>query len=188
MSKNCKRIALLAGVFFFYAGVASAEESFGGWMVSTDGFKGIEVAPVEHKQYREECGSCHFAYQPGWLPARSWKKLLTKDALHNHFGSAADLDAETLDAIRQYALSNASDVSYHKISRKVNAELGEGDMPLRITELRYIKNKHDEIPEKMIRGNKDVKLLSNCNACHTKAEKGIFKESTVSIPNYPNYH
>ena len=39
----------------------------------------------------------------------------------------------------------------------------------------------------MIKDNKDVKSLSYCNACHTKADDGIFKEDTVSIPNFPDY-
>ena len=63
----------------------------------------------------------------------------------------------------------------------------EDETPLRITEVRYIKRKHHDIPEKMIKGNKDVKSLSYCNACHTQADKGIFDSDTVSIPNYPDW-
>jgi len=58
---------------------------------------------------------------------------------------------------------------------------------LRITEVRYIKRKHHEIPDKMIKGNKDVKSLSYCDACHTQAAKGVFDEDTVKIPNYPDW-
>jgi hypothetical protein len=61
------------------------------------------------------------------------------------------------------------------------------EAPLRITEVRYIKRKHHEIPEKMITGNKDVKSLSYCDACHTQANKGVYDEDTVKIPNYPNW-
>ncbi|MCW9089130.1 MAG: diheme cytochrome c, partial [Gammaproteobacteria bacterium] len=28
-----------------------------------------DVAPVKNELYQSECGSCHFAYQPGLLPA-----------------------------------------------------------------------------------------------------------------------
>ena len=29
----------------------------------------LDVAPVKNERYKAECGSCHFAYQPGLLPA-----------------------------------------------------------------------------------------------------------------------
>lgn len=186
MFNKYKFVALLAAVLLLNSGMAAAE-GFWAWFGGMDGYRGIGVVPVNNKQYKEECGSCHFAYQPGLLPARSWEKLLTADALHDHFGEVADLDKDTLEAIREYAVNNASDNSMHKISRKVNASLGDNDAPLRITEVRFIKRKHSDIPEKMIKDNKDVKSLSYCDSCHTKAGKGIFKEDTVSIPNYPDY-
>ena len=84
-------------------------------------------------------------------------------------------------------MANSAEKSWHKRSRKIALATEEGDAPLRITEVRYIKRKHHDIPEKMIKGNKDVKSLSYCNACHTKADKGIFDNDTVSIPNYPDW-
>ena len=33
-----------------------------------------DVAPVQSAAYQEECGGCHFAYQPGLLPAASWQR------------------------------------------------------------------------------------------------------------------
>lgn len=189
MQKGFKWAALLSGALLLTSGSAVAE-NFWHWIgpgTFDAAFKGVGVQPVENKQYKEECGSCHFAYQPGLLPSRSWEKLLTPEALHNHFGEVADLDKDTLQAIRAYAMDNASDKSWYHISRKVNASLSSTDAPLRITEVRYIKRKHHGIPENMVKGNKDVKSLSYCNACHTKAEQGNFREDTVSIPNYPDY-
>ncbi|HPQ24397.1 MAG TPA: cytochrome C, partial [Gammaproteobacteria bacterium] len=49
------------------------------------------VAPVDNPLYLQECGSCHFAYQPGLLPARSWNNLM--GGLENHFGENAELPA-----------------------------------------------------------------------------------------------
>jgi len=146
-----------------------------------------EMAPVSNKTYQTECGSCHFAYPPGLLPTKSWEKLLDAKALEDHFGDNAELDADTLTTIRDYALANAADKSFNKRSRKI-ARATEGvDAPLRITEVRYIKRKHHEIPEKMHKGNKDVKSLSYCDACHTQAKKGVFDSDTVKIPNYPDW-
>jgi cytochrome c553 len=56
------------------------------------------VAPLpltaERAQYEAECGSCHMAYAPGMLPARSWTKMLA--GLDAHFGQNAELDAATV--------------------------------------------------------------------------------------------
>lgn len=188
MQKSLKFAGLLFAALVLSTGSAFAEDFFSWIGTGTgEGWKGVGVKPVENKRYKEECGSCHFAYQPGLLPAKSWDKLLSAQGLHDHFGEVADLDKETLDAIREYALANAADTSYYKIARKINVATEGGEAPLRITEVRYIKRKHHGIPEKMVKDNKDVKSLSYCNACHTKAEQGIFKEDTVLIPNYPDY-
>jgi hypothetical protein len=190
MQKKTKFVALLTATLLMVAGNAFADEDdFWSWIGggTLDGYRGIGVRPVNNKQYKEECGSCHFAYQPGLLPAKSWEKLLTAQGLHDHFGEVADLDKDTLDALREYVLANSAEKSYYKIPRKITIATEDGEAPLRITETRYIKRKHHGIPDKMVKDNKDVKSLSYCNACHTKAEKGIFKEDTVSIPNYPDY-
>ena len=150
-------------------------------------FRQKEIVPVDNKQYKEECGSCHFAYQPGLLPTKSWEKLLTADALKKHFGENAELDTDTLKVIHDYAIANAADKSYHKRSRKIAIATENIEAPLRITEVRYIKRKHHDIPEKMIKGNKDVKSLSYCDACHTQANKGVFDSDTVKIPNYADW-
>ena len=150
-------------------------------------FRQNEIVPVDNKQYKDECGSCHFAYQPGLLPAKSWEKLLTAEALKKHFGENAELDPDTLQVIHDYAIANAADKSYHKRSRKIAIATEKAEAPLRITEVRYIKRKHHEIPEKMIQGNKEVKSLSYCDACHTQANKGVYDEDTVKIPNYPDW-
>lgn len=146
-----------------------------------------EIVPVDNKQYKDECGSCHFAYQPGLLPAKSWEKLLSPEALSKHFGANAELDKDTLTVIHDYAIANAADKSYHKRSRKIAQSTAQGEAPIRITEVRYIKRKHHEIPERMISGNKDVKSLSYCDACHTQAAKGVFDTDTVNIPNFPDW-
>ena len=176
-------VALLAAVTF--SGVAVAEENLASAIFSP--FRHKEVNLVTNKQYKEECGSCHYAYPPGLLPSKSWEKLLTEKALADHFGENAELDKDTLAEISAYAMENAADKSYWKRARKI-AKATEGiDAPLRITEVRYIKRKHHDIPENMIKGNKDVKSLSYCDACHTQAKNGVFEEDTVKIPNFPDW-
>jgi cytochrome c553 len=166
-------------------GAAHAEESMWTWLGTI--WRQNEVNNVSNAAWQEECGSCHFAYQPGLLPTQSWKLLLDEKALEDHFGENAELDADTLKEVRDFALENAADKSWYKRARKIAKATENGEAPLRITEVRYIKRKHHEIPEKMIKGNKDVKSLSYCDACHTQAKKGVFDEDTVRIPNYPDW-
>jgi hypothetical protein len=185
MKQNKFKAALLAVALLMSSGSALAESNFWLWLVTFSRQK--EVQPVTNKTYQEECGSCHFAYPPGLLPGKSWVKLLDEKALNDHFGENASLEKDVLKEISDYALENAAEKSNFKRSRKIALATEEGDAPLRITEVRYIKRKHHDIPEKMIKGNNDVKSLSYCNVCHTKADKGIFDNDTVSIPNYPDW-
>ena len=34
------------------------------------------LTPANNQTYKEECGACHFAYQPELLPSGSWEKVL----------------------------------------------------------------------------------------------------------------
>lgn len=184
MHMKIKSMILLAALLGA-TGAAQAEESVWTWLA--DFTRQNEVNTVSNAAWQEECGSCHFAYQPGLLPTQSWEKLLDEKALADHFGENAELDADTLKEVRAFALENAADKSWYKRARKIAKATENGEAPLRITEVRYIKRKHHEIPEKMIKGNKDVKSLSYCDACHTQAKKGVFDEDTVRIPNYPDW-
>lgn len=143
-----------------------------------------EVDRVTNARYAAECGECHFAYQPGLLPERSWRKLLAAGALTDHFGDNAELGEEVRQEIENYALANAADHSNYKRSRKIMASLPDEAAPLRITEIPYIKEKHGEIPQELIAGNPLVKSLSNCNQCHTRAERGIYDDDTVFIKGH----
>ena len=186
MSNKLKVAALLVSTLIANGVTcAHAEETLEGWLINFHRTK--EIKPVKDIRYLKECGECHFAYQPGLLPSRSWEKLLNADALKSHFGDNAEFDKDTLQAIHDYAIENAADKSFYKRSRKIALATAEGEAPLRITEVRYIKRKHKNIPEKMVKGNKDVKSLSNCNKCHTQADKGVFDNDTVSIPNFPDW-
>ena len=185
IQRKLKVAALLATALTLNSSYASAKEDFIFWLFNFSRTKGVK--PVTDKQYQEECSGCHFAYQPGLLPAKSWEVLLTAAALRKHFGVDAELDNDTLKVIHDYAVDNAADKSWYKRSRKIAVATEEGPAPLRITELRYISRKHHDIPEKMIKGNKGVKSLSFCDKCHTQASSGVYDVDTVYIPNYPDW-
>lgn len=140
------------------------------------------LTPAE-QQYAEECGACHIAYPAQFLPARSWQKMMTN--LDNHFGENAELLPETQQAISDYLITHSADNSSERLSRKFIQRLNKNEVPLRITELAYFKRKHDEIPQRMVSGNKEVGSFSQCQACHGDlAERGVFDEDTVDIPGY----
>ena len=140
------------------------------------------VAPVNNPQYLEECGSCHFPYQPGLLPARSWSKVM--GTLDNHFGENAELPAEDRDMLLDYLLKNSAENSSYKRSVKIMNSLRPGDAPLRVSETPYFLKKHDELTPDMVKNNPKVGSLSNCNACHTEAARGSFSETGILIPNF----
>lgn len=144
--------------------------------------RSVGVAPVTSPIYKEECSSCHMAYPPGLLPARSWKKIMA--GLESHFGDNAELEPDTFKSISEFLVSNSADDSNYRRSRKIMRSLSDKDAPIRISETPYIINKHDEIPDKLIKYNKKVNSLSNCSACHNKAEQGLFSEHGVNIPGY----
>ena len=170
-------LLMLVGV----AGIASADDGFYSWLLTLDR-KG-EIAPLVNETYKEECGSCHFPYQPGLLPSRSWKKLLSPSALEDHFGENAELDEDVRLQLLAVLEKSAAETSYYKRSRKIMASLKDAT-PLRITEVPYIQRAHHEVPARLIKKNDKVKSLSYCDACHQKADKGIYDDDTVSIPGH----
>lgn len=162
-------LTLLAGSSMAYS------DDDGGW----SGRKHT-IPPVANQLYAEECGSCHFAYQPALLPAASWKKLLTR--LQNHFGENAELTEQSVQELIAYLEANAADkVSGYKRPEKIMRSLG--DMaPLRITDIPYIHRQHHEIPSRLIKDNPDIRSLSNCANCHIQAASGSYAEREIRIP------
>ncbi len=140
---------------------------------------GPDVAPVENALYQDECGSCHFAYQPGLLPMESWLKLM--GSLEDHFSENAALDGATRQQLIGYLVANAAENSGTRRSAKILRSLGK-EIPIRITDVPYIWRQHDEIPPRLIRTNAALRSLSNCAACHTRAETGSYAERDILIP------
>ena len=140
------------------------------------------VTPVKNQQYKEECGSCHFPYQPSLLPSRSWQQLMTQ--LEDHFGENAELEANTQTTLTDYLVSHSANSSRDQLAIKMMRRLAKNKIPLRITEMPYLKHEHDKIPKKMVTENTKVKSLSYCDKCHTQAESGSFLEKDIRIPGY----
>jgi hypothetical protein len=163
--------------------VAHAQpETFASWLLTLERRKGVK--PVTDKSYNEECGACHFAYQPGLLPATSWQKLLSAKALADHFGENAELDEKLRLHILSIAVENSAEKSYYKRSKKLMASLDDNEVPERISKTRYLRDKHEDVYEEVVKNSKKIKSMSLCDECHQKANEGIFDDDTVVIPDY----
>ncbi len=139
-----------------------------------------DVRPVKNETYRTECGGCHFAYQPGLLPRNDWARIM--DSLEEHYGDDASLDEILAKQIRGYLLENAADRASQSRARAFSAGSDASDMLPRITNTNYFRREHYEIPVRLVRGNSGVGSFSNCQACHRKADAGIYNEHQVVIP------
>ena len=131
---------------------------------------GKSAMPAQtNAKFQQECTGCHIAYPPRFLPAESWRKMMS--GLDKHFGSDASLDARDNKEITDFLVANAS-------------ERGDADgAPLKISETRWFKREHDaEEISPSVWKNPKVKSPSNCGACHTQAEQGDFSERNIRMP------
>lgn len=143
-----------------------------------DDHKESYLKQVNDPTYKEECGACHFVYQPELLPSASWMKILAN--LDDHFGEAVELDDDSKKVISDYLKINSAENSSAKRAVKIMRSVGT-KVPLRITDIRYIQKKHHEISSDVLK-RKSIGSLSNCSACHTTAESGIYDDDNVKIP------
>lgn len=144
------------------------------------------VAPVSNELYKNECGACHFDYQAGLLPESSWKKIMAN--LENHFNTDATLEKEDFKTIMEYLKNNSAEKHMeYKRSNRIVKSIKKGTIPKSISKTPYMIRKHREIRTNLIT-QEEVKGLFNCTACHTTAQKGIYSERDIKIPNYGRWY
>lgn len=136
------------------------------------------LTPLNNTSYTDHCGACHFAYQPELLPSGSWRKIL--EDTEDHFGETLELEAIAREKISVYLTSNAANTSSSELSQKIMRCL-DGRTPLRITDIPYVRKEHHEIDQNVI-NRPSVGSLSNCIVCHRTADRGIYDDDRVSIP------
>jgi len=138
-----------------------------------------DVMPVNNKLYANECGSCHFAYQPGLMLENSWKKIMRN--LSNHFKVDASLNKKDTMTLTSYLVKNSSDKSSAYLSRVITKYTNPNRAPLRITQGQVFRSYHEEVRSRFFK-RKSVGSASNCATCHTTASRGIYNENYVRIP------
>ena len=119
--------------------------------------------------YQQECAACHMAYQPGFLPAKSWVRIM--GGLDKHYGSDASLDAATVQQISRWLQLEAG--TYKRV-----AEAPPED---RITRSSWFVSKHRKLDPQVWK-HASVKSAANCAACHTGADQGNFDDDAVKLP------
>ncbi len=131
-----------------------------------------DVGPNTSATYVKECGSCHFPYQAGLLPERSWRRIM--GTLADHFGENAEVKVSERDAITTYLAAGAADHAQNVRSREVMASLKDSDVPTRVTAVLYTGGIHGGFLDPKFLGIPRVKTLADCAACHPKAQQGRF--------------
>jgi hypothetical protein len=124
---------------------------------------------VKNALWQTECGSCHVAFPPRLLPAKSWQAVMS--GLDKHFGSDASLDAPSAREIGAFLDKNAGSNRHSRSGKPV----------LRITETRWFVREHDEVSDRTWK-NPKVNSAANCAACHIEAESGNYGERSIRIP------
>ncbi|CAA7620286.1 diheme cytochrome c [Magnetospirillum sp. SS-4] len=130
------------------------------------------VRPVTDPLTLQACGECHMAFQPAFLPARSWTRMM--DGLADHFGDNAAMAADKAAHVRKVLVDGAADTGGGKVGAKVMRRLGPDATPLRITETPGFLRKHRLPASEWARP--EVVTKSNCPACHVRAEKGDYED------------
>ncbi len=135
--------------------------------------------PISDPAYLKECGSCHMAFPPQLLPARSWQRLM--GTLDSHFGESARLDAAAQASITGYLVGNAADGAVNAESMAVMQSLAATDAPERITKVPYIEGLHAAVLDPRWNGTPRPKTLAACPVCHYRAEAGDFFERRFKV-------
>jgi cytochrome b len=126
--------------------------------------------------WAKECGGCHLAYVPALLPQRSWERMMREQA--EHFGEDLSLSSAAAKALLDEARANARP---SWAEWKLAASAPAAESPQRITELRFWRRAHHDLPESAFRA--PVSLgRHDCESCHLDAASGIFHPRMIQRP------
>ena len=125
-------------------------------------------------QWQHECGSCHLAYHPSLLPARSWEAMLGQQ---DHFGEDLALDAGVVASLSSFAAAHSAEHAETPAAWKIASRTSAGSAPLRITETSYWKRRHAAVTDADWQRVKKI----DCGGCHLDAELGTFEPGAIHI-------
>ena len=157
-------IILLLGIYsaITYAN-GDAAEVLKNWYES----KKTGVSAVKFQPYNETCGSCHFPYQPGLLPAVSWENVMSDTK--NHFGKDLKVSSVELRTMTRYLLDNSAGRVNDDISYNILQSLKYDSVVIQITKTPYFVNTHSQLDDK-----EKMKNIGQCDSCHQGAAQGKY--------------
>ncbi len=166
--------AILAVVALFLFGYLR----MAGWL---DGYRELQANPKPAgaipAAWQRECSGCHFAYPPALLPRRSWERMLAEQA--SHFGEDLSLNGASLRQLAADAAGVPKPMPW--AAWKLSNSAPAGESPQRITELRFWRGAHRDLPESSFRAPISNGRL-DCEACHRDASSGIFHPRMIQKP------
>ncbi len=137
---------------------------------------GLIAMPVL-KTYQSECSDCHEVYHPSLLPRASWARLMAH--LDNHFGEDASLDPAMTARIAAYLKTYASEAWDTEAANRLRVV--DPAHPAQITASPAWLRIHRRIDPAVFK-SKQVRVRSNCQACHRDATSGRFDDQMIAIP------
>ncbi|MFA7429118.1 MAG: diheme cytochrome c [Rhodospirillaceae bacterium] len=129
--------------------------------------------PVTDPVVQKECGSCHMAFQPAFLPARSWRVMM--GTLRDHFGDNASVSEDKVRHITAYLEANAGDTARRGLGPDFMRRIAPTASPQRITETPEFVREHRKVSAHAWQ-RPGVVTKSNCVACHPGAEQGYYDD------------
>jgi cytochrome b len=146
------------------------------WLSRLSPPPGLRALPP-NAAYQKECGACHYAFNPGLLPASSWAALMA--SLDEHFGDDASLDAAKGRSLASWLVTNSAETFDTESANRFRVVAA--DDPYRITKAPYWARKHAGIPQDVF-ARKSVGGKVNCPACHRDADSGRYDDQAIAIP------
>lgn len=136
----------------------------------------LPVSPID-PLVEAECGACHGAFHPSLLPAAEWTALMA--TLSDHFGEDASLDSETTSNIEAWLTAHSAETADTWPARALSQTTPEA--PFTVTQTRFWQHMHGDFPDEVFT-DPAVAGRSNCAACHSDANRGLFSPFAIELP------
>ena len=162
-------LALVVGAFVLATFLAPAN----GQSMSELRRQASSMPTIDNELWASECSDCHMAYQPEWLPKAAWVEMLNN--LEDHFGDDASLSSAEVRELVAFAEARNAETSEANFAKQIVRWMRPGDHTLRISEVRYIVRKHDELDPAVLTFL-ELENIAFCDACHTEAVEGVYDE------------
>jgi cytochrome b len=152
------------------------------WHVPAEVAKRVAVEQVEDKKisatlWSRECSSCHLAYSPALLPARSWDRVLAEQ--EHHFGEDLGLAPKTIQQLASAARQPA--LSWPAWMLAGSASLVEPP-PIRVSELPAWKHLHRNVEPTLVSAKTAASSGGHdCERCHDDALSALFHPRLIHI-------